>query len=139
MWEIVIQGMMLLTLSVLSVIDIRTHRVPKAGLWLLSGIIIVCKCIDFKENELLSLGIALVIGSFFLLLSKITREQIGYGDSWLLCIFGIYYGSWRFVEFLSVFFFLLAIAGILCFHKRKKFPAVPFLFVAYFLLLLVEK
>ena len=70
--------------------------------------------------------------------SKVTKEGIGYGDSLLILIMGIYLGIWGLLEVLMTAFFILGIIGLICVViKRKKkglaFPFYPFLTVGYLL------
>jgi prepilin signal peptidase PulO-like enzyme (type II secretory pathway) len=73
---------------------------------------------------------------FFFFISKFTKEAIGYGDSWLILILGIYLGSF---EVLQVLFWATILAAIvalflLCKKRCKRnitIPFVPYLAVAF--------
>ena len=58
---------------------------------LLMTVLASVKAIFFSE-KFLEVILGLVIGIGFLLISKWTEEQIGYGDSWLILILGVYVG-----------------------------------------------
>ncbi|MSR92828.1 hypothetical protein FYJ34_00690 [Clostridiaceae bacterium 68-1-5] len=71
------------------------------------------------------------VGSACLLLSKVTGEQIGYGDSIGILEMGIYLGGWNLLQVLLLAFFFLGIRAGICmarrgFKKRCVFPFIPF-------------
>lgn len=68
-------------------------------------------------------------GMLLLLFSFLSREAIGYGDSWLILALGMWI-SWT--GLLRILFWGIAIgaAGGLCLG-RKEMPLLPFLSVAY--------
>lgn len=73
---------------------------------------------------------------FFLMLSKWTREGLGYGDSWMILILGISLGLWDILLLLSIALTCSGIlAGILLikgkWSKKVSFPFIPFLMVGY--------
>ena len=83
---------------------------------------------------MISGGIA--VGALFLLVSRITREGMGYGDSWAIFILGIYLGIWKLLEALSAAFLFLGAAAVICLLIKKmsrkyKLPFVPFLAIGY--------
>lgn len=85
----------------------------------------------------------LVIGSLFIVISKATREGLGYGDSWLMCILGGYLGIWNMLELLVMTWMLTAVvAGIILarsrFKKRTSIPLVPLITVGYIAVWLTE-
>jgi leader peptidase (prepilin peptidase)/N-methyltransferase len=77
-----------------------------------------------------------LVGVLFLGISKLSKEAIGYGDSWLIGILGILMGA---REMLAVLFIasLLAAAGSLIilwkkrWNKKAAIPFVPFVAVVY--------
>ena len=85
----------------------------------------------------------LVIGSLFIVISKATREGLGYGESWLMCILGGYLGIWNMLELLVMTWMLTAVvAGIILarsrFKKRTSIPLVPLITVGYIAVWLTE-
>ena len=82
MWKI-IQITFFIYLVILSVLDIRTRKLP---MWLLAagGICVILSQLIRRETpwELCLFGAA--AGCIFLMISKMTRESFGYGDSWIL-------------------------------------------------------
>ncbi len=79
-------------------------------------------------------GIAL--GSFFLLVSMITKEKLGYGDSFVLLLLGAYLGIWNFVAVVLLALTLSFVYGIIYLFMKKlqrtsEIPFLPFLLVGY--------
>ena len=77
-----------------------------------------------------------VTGVLFLLLSKLTEEAFGYGDSILIFITGIFIGFWNLITVLFIAFFLAGGFSIFMllkmkFHRKSKFPFIPFIMAAY--------
>lgn len=124
-----------LYLLILTVMDIRTRKLH-LGILLLgfplaaSGRIIVG-----------NIPAALVIaggasGALFVIVSRVTEEAFGYGDSILITITGIFLGIWDLLSMLVTAFFLSAVfSGIMISRKKytrkSAFPFVPFLAAAY--------
>lgn len=77
------------------------------------------------------------VGVLFLLVSKVTEEAIGYGDSVAIMILGGYLGFWKVVGALAVAFFTSGVCSvILAFRGRvKTMPFFPFLTLGYILML----
>ena len=78
-----------------------------------------------------------------IVISKATREGLGYGDSWLMCILGGYLGIWNMLELLVMTWMLTAVvAGIILarsrFKKRTSIPLVPLITVGYIAVWLTE-
>ena len=77
-----------------------------------------------------------IIGLLFFIISMLTKEAIGYGDSWVILLLGLYLGS---IKLLWLLFIASFVAGLISLfylwkrHWKKKstLPFVPFLFVAY--------
>lgn len=85
----------------------------------------------------------LLIGLLFIGISRFTREGLGYGDSILITILGIYIGVWNLMYVLLIAFLLSAICAVLilikfCFHRKKVLPFIPFLTVGYVSFVLLE-
>ena len=126
--------------------DIREHKVSVIAL-------VVCGFITGIESGIAVLGggsgawksylAGLVIGALFIGISKATREGLGYGDSWLICILGGYLGIWNMLELLVMTWMLTAVAaGIMLvrsrFKKRTSLPMVPFITIGYIAVWLTE-
>ena len=122
-------------LLVLTIMDIRTRKLH-LGI-LLSGFPLAVAGRIAVGN----IPAALVIaggasGGLFVIVSRVTEEAFGYGDSILITITGIFLGIWDLLSMLAASFFLAAVfSGIMLSRKRytrkSSFPFVPFLAVAY--------
>ena len=102
---------------------------------LLMTVLASVKAIFFSE-KFLEVILGLVIGIGFLLISKWTEEQIGYGDSWLILILGVYVGFEKllillFTASLGAALFSLIFCVIHKWNRNFTIPFVPFLAAAY--------
>lgn len=76
------------------------------------------------------------VGGVFLLVSRWSNEKLGYGDSVVLAILGMYLGIWEFMEvgiWAFVLCFVYMCVGILR-HRiqvESGVPFIPFLALAY--------
>ena len=136
----------LLILTGLSVSDIRNKKVSRKVLTLWGILTVIWKIVDFYQirvflekmeqtnvDDLAGIG----VGVLSLLVSKVTEEAIGYGDSVAIMILGGYLGFWKVVEVLAAAIFTSGVCSvILAFRGRvKTMPFVPFLTLGYILML----
>lgn len=137
MWEIE-KLSMIVCLSFLAVCaywDIRRRTLPVVLLGegtFLSVLYVVCNGREYWYLHLAGAG----VGLFFLLVSKITKEAIGYGDGWMICILGTFLGIRDLLEVLAAAWLLLSMTAMICLVKKKwsrktAFPLVPFLMTGY--------
>ena len=136
MWEISQVFCMGILLS-LSVIDIHFRRIPVDILVMASIAALVYQGITRQADLWMAAGGA-GVGILFLLVSKVTREGFGYGDSWAILALGIYLGLWGVLDVLAGTFCLLAAASLICLTAKKKsrkhtIPFIPFLAAGYLL------
>lgn len=131
----------LVILTILSVIDIRYRKVPQHLLVVgnLGAIWYQCMVGGLDRWLLICGG---CIGVIFLIISRVTKEEIGYGDSWGILMLGIFLGVWGVLEVLLLSFLLLIIAAILYFisgrlRRKSTLPFYPFLTAGYLLTVLV--
>ena len=78
--------------------------------------------------------LGIVIGVLFCLLSKVTKEQIGYGDSWMILNLGICFGAWKLLVILTLGFgvcSLITVVGVLRkkLGRKERIPFYPFLMI----------
>ena len=138
MWEIS-DGIIFVLLLRLAIIDYAWHKVPKAMLASMGISSILLQCFgEMADWHLLAGGAG--IGLLFLFISKVTREEIGYGDSWGIFFLGIYLGLWKVLEVLAVTFVILFIWSVViwCAGKRgrqQEIPFYPLLSIGYFVVL----
>lgn len=132
----------LCVLFLFSYIDIRLRKVPVWLLYLTGTVALIYQGM-FLEMELWLLLGGTGIGVFFLFVSKITEEGIGYGDSWGILILGMYLGLWELIGILLTGFFLLAVFSGVVFLRKKMpgkstLPFYPFLTGGYLTVLLIQ-
>ena len=136
MWEISQVFCMGILLS-LSVIDIHFRRIPVDILVMASIAALVYQGITRQADLWMAAGGA-GVGILFLLVSKVTREGFGYGDSGAILALGIYLGLWGVLDVLAGTFCLLAAASLICLTAKKMsrkhtIPFIPFLAAGYLL------
>lgn len=127
-------------LAWVSVIDLRTRRIPVVLLivWNLQAVIYrLYQVTGGREDAALFIG-GIGVGAAFFLISRVTKEGIGYGDSWMILILGIYLGVWEILEVLVGTCLLLAAASVICLTAKRMSPSValpfaPFLAAGYLL------
>ena len=100
-------------LIVLSVMDIRKRKLSLK--FLMSGLLLsVTACLTGSENTWIEILGGAAVGGVFIIISRITEESFGYGDSILILIV------------MSVFLLISR-----KFSRKSAFPFVPFLAAAY--------
>lgn len=122
-------------LAIAGLMDWKKKELP---LWLLIGMS-VCVVIFAACCKDTSLGYRLVgatLGVLFFLISKVTKEAVGYGDSWLILLLGVHLGISRALQVLFAASLLSAIFALFYLWVRKwrrnaTLPFVPFLAIAY--------
>lgn len=117
-----------------AVFDLKSRRIPILVLGMMNMLAIFL-CLLCRER-FFSVCIGVFVGGLFLLISKLTKEAIGYGDSYLMLIFGIYLGGLSVLQLLFLASFLSGVFSLicLCFLKWKRkatLPFVPFMAIAY--------
>lgn len=134
MWA-VREWWMLLFLGLAAILDVIKKEIP---VWYLTvgtvSVIILQVCLGREELGILCSGI--LVGILFLIFSKISKEGIGYGDSWMILILGIFLGIWKLLVVLGIAFLaatVIAFLGIAgkCFTRKSRIPFYPFLFIGY--------
>lgn len=120
-----------------SIADIQFRSVPAEWLVLAGAAAAVYQVLAGPVDLTLAAGGA-AVGLLFLAVSKVTRQALGYGDSWAILILGIFLGFWGVVEVLTGAFFLLVAISMLILALRKmsrryRLPFFPFLTAGYVL------
>lgn len=112
----------LLFLGVLSIEDILEHQISMKwiGIFGITGFIY---SIWTKHIPVFWLGILL------LLFSYVTREQIGYGDGFLVLVLGMWMDMGQLCNMLFIAS-IISFLTVVCLKKREL-PFVPFLTVGY--------
>ena len=117
-------------LIIQSIWDWRFRRIPLVVTLIGAGM--GCMWSVMQQREWHSLLLGLIPGVVCLIIGKITREAIGYGDGFLLCAMGCYLPIARVMEILLSATFLAGIVGLYLMavrkkHRREEMPFVPFL------------
>ena len=113
--------------------DVKKREIPVILIGII-GVMIVPGML--KEGLMWSKIGGTVIGGFFLVISRLTKEAIGYGDSWIILLLGIHLGIW---DVLILLLWASVLAGVcsLFFLWLKKWkrtasiPFVPFIAIGY--------
>ncbi len=142
MWTIS-KCVVMIILSALSLMDYKIRKVPRDVLISCMAGAVIYRLVFVRIDWRLSLAGALV-GGIFVGISKLTKEAIGYGDSFAIVILGVYLGLWGLLEVLASAFLVLGILGIVTFVLRKQrgnwaLPFFPFLTVGYLLSVLLGR
>ena len=134
MWFI-FQCIFLVYISVLAVMDFKFRKLPLK--FLLSGFLLVAAgCFCGRDISAVLLCAGGCAGLFFLLISRISGEAFGYGDSILILIIGAFIGFWDLLYLLFGAFSMAAVFSAVMmirhrFNRKSSFPFVPFLAAAY--------
>lgn len=130
-------------LGLMSLFDIKFKRLPE--LWIFLGITAaVIVRILYTVLPFSSYIMASFIGLTFIAVSFFTKEKIGYGDGLVILFVGILSGVENLLFVIFQAFFLCAFTGILLLLTQGKkkdlsLPFVPFIFVAFVLLIVFQK
>lgn len=119
----------------LSVMDFKYRKIPGTML-IMAGILAAGYGFAFGREELAVRAAGLGTGLCFVVLSRITKESLGYGDSLLFCILGIYLGVWKLIEVLLIAWMFAALSALLVLtfaRKTKKaaMPMIPFIMAGF--------
>ncbi len=138
MWEIN-QWICLIWLLCSAIADVRKREISGRSLLIGSVLAMIYRIFAAPLDILVLVG-GLGVGIFFLFLSWITREGIGYADSIGIMVLSIYLGGWEILYLLCCAFAFLFVTAMICFLNRKKagIPFYPFLGLGYVMLLLKD-
>ena len=120
---------------VLAVMDIRWKKL--SFMILLSGTVpLAAGFLCDREIHIILLAAGAAVGVIFLIISRVTEDSFGYGDSILIMIMGGFLGFWNILSLLTAAFSMAALFSIFMlirkrFHRKSAFPFVPFLTAAY--------
>lgn len=128
--------------------------------WMVLALLVACAICDWKWREIplyllivmsvdvlilaigcggLRLGLRLggaLVGVLFFLIGKCTKEAIGYGDSWLMLLLGVYLGAMQLLQLLLIASVVAGVMSLFFLWKKRwkktvAIPFVPFLVVGY--------
>ncbi|OUN34706.1 prepilin peptidase [Lachnoclostridium sp. An76] len=129
------QCIFLVYIAALAVMDFKYRKLPLKTL--LSGLFIAAAgCLCGREISPVLLATGGCMGIVFLLISRVSGESFGYGDSILILIIGIFLGFWNLMYLLLGAFSMAAVFSAVMmikhrFNRKSSFPFVPFLAAAY--------
>jgi leader peptidase (prepilin peptidase)/N-methyltransferase len=115
--------------------DIKEKRISNKILIILFAICSASVYFINRDN-LLNIGVAFVATTIILmLLSKFSKEALGYGDAKLLSILALYYGLEGILTVLFLASLLVALIGVFYLiksfsNRKKEIPFAPFILVA---------
>ena len=120
---------------ILVVMDIKWKKLPLT-LLLSGGFLAAAGILCGREIPAVILAAGGGVGVLFLIISKVTGEAFGYGDSILILITGIFIGFWEILYLLMAAFSMAAVFSVFLmirrrFSRKSSFPFVPFLAAAY--------
>ena len=127
MWT-VSESICMAILLIASVWDIWRREIP-VYLIIGSGILSAAYCVLEEGTDLLLVIGGICVGVFFLIISKVTEEGMGYGDSLFILVLGIFLGFWDVLFVLSISFFLLlcVLIPVLWMKRMSRSCTLPFL------------
>ena len=131
----IVDVIMILLLCIATIGDWKRKTVTVNLLLWMSGVAVFAALI-LRRNSWKEVALGLLIGLFFLILSKLTEEQIGYGDSWLIGILGVYLGGTDLMVLILAASFTAGIVSLIyCsahrWSRRHELPFIPFLTMAF--------
>lgn len=120
--------------------DYRKKELPLVFIIAGAGIGIILQILS-REFSIWNIIIGCLIGVLYLVIGKLTKEAVGYGDGFMLIASGTFLGFQNNVLLLLCGLFLASAfsIGALIFRKMKRkdeLPFMPFLFGGYVLLLM---
>lgn len=129
-------------LTIGSVFDIKTRRIPNIFIYSFSTLILVITLLstNLPFNEHLY---GLIPGAILLLISKLTKEAIGIGDCLVIALLGFVYGISLHIELLLIVFGLLLITSIMLVVLKKagrktSLPMIPFILASFLIFMAIH-
>ena len=128
-------GLVAVLLGIIAYRDLRTKQISCLSLVLMAVLVLVLRMIFVEDSMWSTLG-GVAVGISFFFISKYSRESVGYGDSWLILLLGIFLGGKLVMELVFVASFLAALYSIgygfiRGWNGKNTIPFIPFLTLAY--------
>lgn len=126
---------LIIILGVICVFDIKRKKIPVYMLIILAAAGIISN-FTVGEFDIEKRIVAMLPGTILLIVSMITKQQIGYGDGMIILIMGLYIDIDDILSIVLSSFLLSSIAAIILmtvFKKKKNFEMAfsPFLLIGY--------
>ena len=117
-------------MTVLAIMDIKWKQISLA--LLLSGLIFVAAGLFCSRNISIFLPAAgAAVGIVFIIISRVTEESFGYGDSILILIMGGFLGLWNILSLLITAFSMAALFSAFYADKKKVSQKIDISFRAF--------
>lgn len=115
--------------------DWRTKQISCLSIFAMAILVLVLRIVLVEDTVWSTLG-GIAIGAVFFLISKCSKESVGYGDCFLILLLGIFVGGRTLVEIVLVAMLLTGLFSIgVCmvrgWKKNHTIPFAPFLTLAY--------
>lgn len=122
--------------------DLRKRKIAMFSVAIYGVIGVGLQLFILKESGISIVG-GVFIGILFLALAKLTGEQVGYGDGWVLMVTGVYLGFRENMFLLALSLLLTAAASMLLLMFKKagrktSLPFAGFMVPGYVLLLMIK-
>lgn len=126
MW---VEVLLFFFLGICAVFDGMEKKVPLAVIWLgiITAIVLHIEGI-IGDRSWWDMGMAVLPGMIFWMLSLVTYEKVGYGDGWMLVMIGLFTGLWKCFLILMVGLVSesLSVLVLLAFRRISKDRQIPF-------------
>jgi len=122
-------------LMVMAYRDLRTKQISCLSLVVMAVLVLALRMLFVEDTIWSTLG-GVAVGISFFFISKYSRESVGYGDSWLIFLLGIFLGGKKVMEVIFTASFLAALFSVgyglvRGWNRKNTIPFIPFLAVAY--------
>ena len=122
-----------LFLAIGAIYDLKSKYIPKRYLFI-GGICAITYLIFVSINEkspesIINAVIGIIPGLVSLFFAFVTKEQIGFGDGWVIFISGIFLGIKKMCGTIFIAFMFLTVVAIILLitHRAKRKSTVPFI------------
>lgn len=120
-------------MGICAVTDIRKREIPLLVVWTGIAVAILLRAAGWiTDSGAADLLMAVLPGIFFWILSFLTKEQVGYGDGWMLLMIGLFGGYEDCFVILMLGLVLESVTALVLLVFRKvsrnaEMPFAPFL------------
>ena len=138
--NVIIHIIILSMLFISSIKDIKSKKISMTVL-LIYGLVICLMTFLHHNMTLLDRISGMLIGAFLLFISRVTKEQIGFGDGLVFIVTGLGIGFWDNLLLLCYSMslgcmFALFMWAVKKVKRNSTFPFVPFIGMGYLILML---
>lgn len=125
----------LIYMVILTVIDIKTMHLPVRYLIIGGAVLMLIKAIIGRCSIRYLLS-GVIVGLFFLIISKVSKEKIGYGDSLIILILAMFTNGIIVMTAVMLGCFIIAMYSLTFLISgkaaaNKRVPFVPFLSIGF--------